>query len=48
MIDFLIYSLLNLRIGRLEWHYQDSPTDDAPRPYTIAQEQHSIIIQLKG
>lgn len=36
------------RIGLTKWHYQDSPTDEAPMPYTAAQKQDSIIIHLKG
>jgi hypothetical protein len=36
-------------IGPTKWYYQDSPNDDSsPMPYTVAQEQHTIIIHLKG
>jgi len=35
-------------IGPTKWYYQDSPNDDSPMPYTVAQEQHTITIHLKG
>ncbi|CAF5027518.1 unnamed protein product, partial [Rotaria sp. Silwood1] len=31
-----------------KWHYQDSPNDESPIPYTAAHEQDTITIQLKG
>jgi hypothetical protein len=31
-----------------KWHYQDSPNDESPMPYTAAYEQDSIVIRLKG
>ena len=37
-----------LSLGLTKWHYQDSPNDDSPPPYTAAREQDSIFIQLKG
>ena len=35
-------------IGLTKWHYQDSPSDDSPLPYTAARQQDSITIHLKG
>ncbi|CAF1036217.1 unnamed protein product [Adineta ricciae] len=37
-----------LSLGLTKWHYQDSPNEDSPSPYTAAREQDSILIQLKG
>ncbi len=37
-----------VRIGLTKWHYQDSPNDESPMPYTVAREQDSVTIQLKG
>ncbi|CAF0974994.1 unnamed protein product [Adineta steineri] len=37
-----------LTLGLTKWHYQDSPLDGSPMPYTAAREQNAIMIQLKG
>ncbi|CAF4629322.1 unnamed protein product [Rotaria sp. Silwood1] len=37
-----------LALGLTKWHYQDSPNDESPIPYTAAHEQDTITIQLKG
>ncbi|UJR23738.1 hypothetical protein I4U23_026715 [Adineta vaga] len=37
-----------LILGLTKWHYQDSPNDNSPMPYTAAREQNTILIQLKG
>ncbi|CAF0742860.1 unnamed protein product [Rotaria sordida] len=37
-----------IALGLTKWHYQDSPNDESPIPYTVAYEQDTITIQLKG
>ena len=37
-----------ITLGLTKWHYQDSPNDQSPLPFTAARERDSITIQLKG
>lgn len=37
-----------ITLGLIKWHYQDTPNDQTPLPFTAARERDSITIQLKG